>query len=304
MLCDLYFMSGYTPPARAGATVAEQETERDREWKILEKTMTQIPRKCVLVSGLDANRKMGKALPCVGTKGDKAKYQRNSDAWNDAGRRMLKTTQACDLRAATAGSDAWTWCHPTGTKSRSDCILVRARTALGGSKILYGSVLPFGGNRDHQPLQCNVDLTLTYGAARQQLSRTMWNRGHLTEACKAVHELRYLSEVTSRHRIGGLVRREQCHISAFGSGGMVRSTSAAEDHVEAEQQVRNLESHLVKCLCDKEFADQPRRQKKGNIKHALKAETPQFVREKQIFLSKLPSDRRTHKKRNRNKEEW
>ena len=83
--CDLRFMSGHAPPARARATVAEQETERDRSWKMLEKTMTQFLRRCVLVSGLDANCKMGQALSWVGTKGDKAKYPRNSDVCNDAG---------------------------------------------------------------------------------------------------------------------------------------------------------------------------------------------------------------------------
>ena len=83
-------MSGYAPPARGGATLAEQETERDRWRQIVEKTMAQIPRRCVLVSGLVANSKMSKALPWVGTKGDNAKYQINSDVWSDAGRRMLK----------------------------------------------------------------------------------------------------------------------------------------------------------------------------------------------------------------------
>ena len=87
-------MSGHATPARAGATVAEQETERDRWWQIVEKTMAQIPRRCVLVSGLDANSKMGKAVPWVGTKGDNGKYQRNSDVWSDAGRRMLKKKKA------------------------------------------------------------------------------------------------------------------------------------------------------------------------------------------------------------------
>ena len=43
--------------------MAEQETERDRSWKMFEKTMTQIPSGCVLVSGLDANSKMGQVLP-------------------------------------------------------------------------------------------------------------------------------------------------------------------------------------------------------------------------------------------------
>ena len=83
-------MSGHAPPARGGATLAEQETERDRWWQIVEKTMTQIPRRCVLVSGLDANSKMGKAVPWVGTKGGNAKNQRDSGVWGDAGRRMLK----------------------------------------------------------------------------------------------------------------------------------------------------------------------------------------------------------------------
>ena len=92
--------------------MAEQETERDRWWQTVEKTMTQIPRRCVLLSGLVANSKMSKAVPWVGTEGDNAKYQRNSDVWSDAGRRMLKKKKkpAYDLRAATgfgaAGSDA------------------------------------------------------------------------------------------------------------------------------------------------------------------------------------------------------
>ena len=92
--CDFCLMSGDAPPARAGATLAEQETERDRWWQIVEKTMTRIPRRCVLLSGLVAHSKMGKAVPWVGTKGDNARYQRNSDVWGDAGRRMLKKKKA------------------------------------------------------------------------------------------------------------------------------------------------------------------------------------------------------------------
>ena len=116
----------------------------------------------------------------------------------------------------------------------------------------------------------------------------MWNRGRLTEACRAVHELRYFSEVTSPHE-GFEESSEENGVTEVRSA--VAEWCAAhprpKDHVQAEQQVKNLESHVVKCL----FADQPRRQNKGNIQHALTAETLQLVREKQIFLSKLPSDR-------------
>ena len=47
----------------------------------------------------------------------------------------------------------------------------------------------------------------------------------------------------------------------------------------------------MKCLCDRGFAGQPKRQAEGNIKHALTAETLLLVREKQIILCILPSDR-------------
>ena len=40
----------------------------------------------------------------------------------------------------------------------------------------------------------------------------------------------------------------------------------------------------MKCLCDRGFADQRKRQAEGNTKHALTAETLLLVRGKQIFL--------------------
>ena len=85
-------------------------------------------------------------------------------------------------------------------------------------------------------------------------------------------------------------RRELCHRSAFDSDGMVRSTSTAErPRRGGATNQESGESHLVKCMCDPGFADQPKRQAKGNIKHAETLQ--QLVREKQIFLSSLPSDR-------------
>ena len=147
----------------------------------------------------------------------------------------------------------------TGTRSRIDYILVRAATAFGGSKVLYGVGLPLGGNRDHQPLQCRGPYTTVR-------SSSMWNRSR--------HGLQ-----SSPRRIEGLIRREVCHRSAFGSDGMVRSTSTAE----RPRRVRNLENHQAKCQCG--FADQPVRQAKGHIERALTMETPHLVRVQHIFTA-------------------
>ena len=115
------------------------------------------------------------------------------------------------------------------------------------------------------------------------------NRGHLTEACKAVHE-------------GSKASSEENSVTEVRSA--VTEWCAAhprpKDHLEAEQQVRNLESHLVKCLCDRGFAGQPKRQAEGNIKHALTAETLLLVREKRIFLRQAPFRPPTHRKWNWN----
>ena len=118
------------------------------------------------------------------------------------------------------------------------------------------------------------------GARNADSTLPMWNRGHLAEVCKAVHEE---SKASSEENCVTEVRSavtEWCSAHA-----------RPKDHVEAEQQVRNLESHLVKCLCDTGFADQPKRQAEGNVKHTLTAETLQLLQEELIFLSKLPSDR-------------
>ena len=257
--CDLHSMSGHAPPARARATVAE-ETERDRPWKMFENTITQILRRCVLVSGLDANCKMGQALHWVGTKRDKAKNQRNSDVCNDAG----AENKACVLQISVRQAQT----HELGaTQQGQETESTTSWSELPGRFEALRSCMVRGWVTN----PCGATWALHYCS-----EQSTWSSPHLTEACKA-----------SPRKIEGLVRRELCHRSAFGSDGMVRSTSAAE----RPRGIRNLESHQVKCLCDEGLMTNQKRQAKGNIKHALTAETPQLVREKQIFLYKLPSDR-------------
>ena len=161
-------------------------------------------------------------------------------------------------------------------ESRIDCILVRAGTAFWRQQGPVGCGVTVGTN----PLQCNVGLTLLFGATRPQHSRPTWTRGHLIEACKAVHEG---SKASSEENCVTEVRSAMTEWCA--------AHPRPKDHVELEQQVRNLERHLVKCLCDRGFADQPKKQADGNIMHALTAETLLLVWEKQIILCILPSDR-------------
>ena len=92
----------------------------------------------------------------------------------------------------------------------------------------------------------------------------MWNRSRLTEACKAVHEgLEASSE-------------ENC-VTEVRSAVMQRCAAheRPKDHVESGIWSVTKRSASV----TKGFADQPKRQATGNIKHALTAETPLLVRE-------------------------
>ena len=141
--------------------------------------------------------------------------------------------QAYDLRAATnigaAGSDARTGCHPNRDKKQNRLHLGQSCNGVWRQQgpVRCGATVG-RGNRDHQPLQCNVGLTLLYGA--------------VPCGTEVAYDLQ-----SSPRRIEGLIRRELCHRSAFGSDGMVRSTSTAE----RPRKVRNLENHQAKCQCDK-----------------------------------------------------
>ena len=140
--------------------------------------------------------------------------------------------QAYDLRAATnigaGGSDARTGCHPNRDKKQN-------RLHLGQSCN--------GVWRQQGPVRCGATVgrkprsptpAVQRGPYTAVRSSSMWNRSR--------HGLQ-----SSPRRIEGLIRRELCHRSAFGSDGMVRSTSTAE----RPRRVRNLENHQAKCQCDK-----------------------------------------------------
>ena len=184
---------------------------------------------------------------------------------------MLKTRQAYDLRAATSFGAART--HGLDATQQGQ----EAESTTSWSEL---------------PRRLEALRSCTVRGYR-------WEETEITTTCSATWALYGAvpcgTEVTSLRLVkqvheGSKASSEEKCVTEVRSAVMewCAAHPRPKDHVES-----GIWSVTRSSACGaKGIADQPKRQAKGNIKHALTAETPQLVQEKQIFLSKLPSDRR------------
>ena len=137
---DVFLVSANAPvvqPGDADTAGAAHHTF----WQSFERGIRRVPRRSVLIIGIDANGEVGSSLPWVGTGGERCSGKPYVGRWSENGRELYTLAKDCGWKLQnTFGprrAEQWTWQHPQGGGHRIDYFCVRLATRATPARPTY-----------------------------------------------------------------------------------------------------------------------------------------------------------------------
>ena len=110
-----------------------------------------MPRRSVLIIGIDANGEVGSSLPWVGTGGERCPGTPYVGRWTENGRELYTLAKDYGWKLQnTFGprrAEQWTWQHPQGGRHRIDYFCVRLATRATPPRPIYEAPVACSGFR-------------------------------------------------------------------------------------------------------------------------------------------------------------
>ena len=172
---DVYLVSANAPVVQSGDADTVGAAHHSF-WQSFERGIRRVPRRSVLIIGIDANVEVGSSLPWVW------------DRWRTLPWDALLYTLAKDhgwKLQNTFGhrrAEQWTWQHPQGGRHRINYFCVRLATRATPARTIYEAPVAFSGFRDHRPLVMTVPMTAAVKSKRNVQRQLAWDRTKLCDA--------------------------------------------------------------------------------------------------------------------------
>ena len=200
---DVYLVSANAPvvqPGDADTVGAAHHTF----WQSFERGIRRVPRRSVLIIGIDANGEVGSSLPWVGTGGERCpgdavraqmdrKWYKLYTLTRDYGWKLQNTF-------GPHRAEQWTWQHPQGGRHKMNYFCVTLATRATPARPIYEAPVVCSGFRDHRPLVMMVPMTAAVKRKRNvhrqpawtaRNSVMLWLRGKIGNA-RAMREEKFL----------------------------------------------------------------------------------------------------------------
>ena len=175
---DVYLVFANAPvvqPGDAGTVAAAHHTF----WQSFERGIRRVPRRSVLIIGIDANGDVGSSLPWVGTGGERCPGTLYVGRLVENGRELYTLAKDYGWKLQnTFGprrAEQWTWQHPQGDGHRIDHFCVRLAARATPARPQNEAPVACSGFRGRRPLVMMVPMTAAVKRKRNVQRQLAWD---------------------------------------------------------------------------------------------------------------------------------
>ena len=180
----MYLVSANAPVVQPG-DADTAGAAHDTFWQSFERGIRRVPRRSVLIIGIDANGEVGSSLPWVGTGGERCPGTPYVGRWTENGRELYTLAKDHGWKLQnTFGprrAEQWTWQHPQGGRHRIDYFCVRLATRATPARPMHEAPVACTGFRDHRRLVMMVPVTAAVQRKRNVQRQPAWDRTKLCD---------------------------------------------------------------------------------------------------------------------------